>query len=101
MHKLLRLIDANLNRSREGIRVCEDIARFVLNDKRITRSFKSLKLESRYSKVKKGNFDLSHEINLISPTLIKIKMVIGYKNVTQKIFFFKSKIIKNHQGGQK
>ena len=43
MHKLLRLIDANLNRSREGIRVCEDIARFMLNDKRITRSFKSLR----------------------------------------------------------
>ncbi len=43
MDKYLRLIDANLNRSREGIRVCEDIARFMLNDKRITRSFKSLR----------------------------------------------------------
>ena len=43
MLKLLRIIDANLNRSREGLRVCEDISRFVLNDKKITRSFKSLR----------------------------------------------------------
>ncbi|MGB2705572.1 MAG: thiamine-phosphate pyrophosphorylase [Candidatus Omnitrophota bacterium] len=43
MNKLLRLIDANLNRSQEGLRVCEDIARFMLNDKTITRSFKSLR----------------------------------------------------------
>ena len=40
---LLRIIDVNLNRSREGLRVCEDIARFMLNDKTITRSFKSLR----------------------------------------------------------
>ena len=43
MNKLFRLIDANLNRSREGIRVAEDISRFVLNDKKLTRSFKSLR----------------------------------------------------------
>ena len=29
---LLRIIDANLNRSREGLRVCEEISRFVLED---------------------------------------------------------------------
>ncbi len=29
----LRLIDANLNRLREGIRVVEDIFRYVYNDK--------------------------------------------------------------------
>jgi len=43
MNKLFRLIDANLNRSQEGLRVCEDIARFMLNDKALTRSFKSLR----------------------------------------------------------
>ncbi|MFH1202284.1 MAG: thiamine-phosphate pyrophosphorylase [Candidatus Omnitrophota bacterium] len=31
--KILRLIDANLNRIKEGIRVLEDINRFVLDDK--------------------------------------------------------------------
>jgi len=30
--KILRIIDANLNRSREGLRVCEDIVRFLLDD---------------------------------------------------------------------
>lgn len=43
MDKLLRIIDANLNRSQEGLRVCEDIVRFVLNDRRSSRSFKSLR----------------------------------------------------------
>ena len=39
----IRLIDANLNRSREGLRVCEDVSRFILNDRAMTRSFKSLR----------------------------------------------------------
>ncbi|MDP8234499.1 MAG: thiamine-phosphate pyrophosphorylase [Candidatus Saelkia tenebricola] len=30
--KFLRIIDANYNRSREGLRVSEDILRFVIND---------------------------------------------------------------------
>lgn len=32
-NKILRIIDANLNRSLEGIRVVEDLFRFVYNDK--------------------------------------------------------------------
>lgn len=39
--EILRLIDANLNRSREGLRVCEDIARFVLNSRQLTAELKS------------------------------------------------------------
>jgi thiamine-phosphate pyrophosphorylase len=41
--KVYRIIDANLNRSREGLRVCEEIARFVLDDKRLTEEFKGLR----------------------------------------------------------
>lgn len=41
--KIYRIIDANLNRSREGLRVCEEIARFVLNDKRLTEELKGLR----------------------------------------------------------
>lgn len=41
--KVYRIIDANLNRSREGLRVCEEIARFVLNDKVLTSEFKALR----------------------------------------------------------
>ena len=43
MHRLLRIIDVNLNRSQEGLRVCEDIVRFILNDRKMLRSFKSLR----------------------------------------------------------
>ncbi|MCQ9206618.1 MAG: thiamine-phosphate pyrophosphorylase [Omnitrophica bacterium] len=43
MHRLPRLIDANLNRTREGLRVCEDIVRFILDDKKLSAYFKSLR----------------------------------------------------------
>lgn len=34
--ELYRIIDANLNRAREGLRVIEDGARFIFNDKKLT-----------------------------------------------------------------
>lgn len=40
---LLRVIDANLNRYREGIRVVEDIFRYTLNDKELSSKLKSLR----------------------------------------------------------
>ena len=45
----LRLIDANLNRLREGIRVVEDIFRYVYNDKDTSSKLKSLRHLSRLS----------------------------------------------------
>ena len=38
---ILRIIDANYNRAKEGIRVCEDVARFVLGATRLTDLYKS------------------------------------------------------------
>ncbi len=60
MNKLFRLIDANFNRSGEGLRVAEDIARFILNDKELTRSFKSLRhaLGSERKKIDVKRFPL-------------------------------------------
>lgn len=43
----LRLIDANLNRLREGIRVVEDIFRYVYNDKKMALKLKELRHLSR------------------------------------------------------
>ncbi len=43
----LRLIDANLNRLREGIRVVEDIFRYVYNDKETALKLKELRHLSR------------------------------------------------------
>ena len=43
----LRLIDANLNRLREGIRVVEDIYRYIFNNKDISSKLKMLRHDSR------------------------------------------------------
>ena len=40
---LLRVIDANLNRASEGIRVLEEVARFLLNDEGVTTELKALR----------------------------------------------------------
>ena len=41
--EVFRIIDANLNRSREGLRVCEDIARFALDSKALTGELKRVR----------------------------------------------------------
>ena len=43
----LRLIDANLNRLREGIRVVEDICRYIYDDKQTALKLKELRHLSR------------------------------------------------------
>lgn len=43
----LRIIDANLNRAREGLRVLEEHARFVLDDAELTRRTKELRHQLR------------------------------------------------------
>ncbi len=39
------MLDANLNRAREGLRVCEEVARFVLEDPKLTRRCQRLRYE--------------------------------------------------------
>ena len=43
--RLLRLLDANANRAREGLRVVEDYARFVLDDADLSRELKEIRHE--------------------------------------------------------
>ena len=40
---ILRVIDANFNRSREGLRVCEEVARFIWNSPVLTSKLKSVR----------------------------------------------------------
>jgi hypothetical protein len=42
-NNLFRIIDANLNRAREGLRVCEDIARFSLQNKDAAKTLKRIR----------------------------------------------------------
>lgn len=40
---IVRLIDANLNRAKEAARVCEEIARFVLENSKLSISYKKIR----------------------------------------------------------
>src|SRR3989338_9892890 len=52
--QILRILDANFNRSREGLRVCEEILRFVLADKALT------------ARIKKARHEVSDCLNRLS-----------------------------------
>ncbi len=41
----LRIIDANLNRIGEGLRLLEDLARLLLNDSTLTQQLKTMRHE--------------------------------------------------------
>jgi len=43
--KFDRIIDANFNRAKEGLRVCEDVCRFILDAQGATRKFKGIRHE--------------------------------------------------------
>lgn len=38
-----RVIDANLNRAKEGLRVCEEVTRFILDDRDLTLELKKIR----------------------------------------------------------
>ncbi len=40
---IYRILDANLNRAREGLRVCEDVTRFVLDSDALSKELKALR----------------------------------------------------------
>jgi len=64
--RILRVIDANLNRSREGLRVCEEIARFILKDKSLREQLKKAR----------------HEINGCVPALpVSVGQLFACRNV--------------------
>ncbi len=49
LSKIYRLIDANINRLREGIRVLEDIQRFIYDNKELSKKLKKLRHQCRIS----------------------------------------------------
>lgn len=62
--KLLRVIDANFNRAKEGLRVCEDVFRFVRDDARLSRKLKHIrqKLSEITVQLKLKDFIAAREI---------------------------------------
>ena len=68
--KIFRVIDANLNRAKEGLRICEDITRFVLNKKKETRQYKNIR----------------HELLRISSLLnVDKKILIGHRDICKDV----------------
>ena len=58
--KLERMIDANLNRLKEGLRVIEDVCRYVHNDTTLTPKIKTLRhqIQKAYSKERLQHRDI-------------------------------------------
>ena len=53
-HSTLRIVDANLNRCREGLRVVEDSLRYVLNDGSLYKKIRSIRHNA--DKVLRGSY---------------------------------------------
>ena len=62
--KIERLIDANLNRLKEGIRVIEDINRYIYDDTSLTSTLKSLRhtLQPAYDKNRLRYRDIENDV---------------------------------------
>jgi len=84
--KLYRLIDANANRLKEGLRVIEDIMRFIADDARLSGQFKKIRhgiTETLFS------IKLTQPVNIIKNRQIQtdvgrktIKSELNRKNIT-------------------
>ena len=67
---LYRVIDANLNRLKEGVRVIEDIARYVNNDKALASKLKEIRHQSRIDDIQNllGSRDSVNDV--LRPTVV-------------------------------
>ena len=66
---LYRVIDANLNRLKEGIRVIEDIARYLHNDKKLSTKLKELRHLSRIDDIQPLLHSRDSDNDVLRPTM--------------------------------
>ena len=52
---IYRIIDANLNRAREGLRVVEEVSRFIWENEKLSKGLKNLR--HKLTKISQENFD--------------------------------------------
>lgn len=64
-----RIIDANINRAKEGLRVCEEITRFILDSRHLTSQLKKIR----------------HKINLIFKRLPENIMLLEERKVSKDV----------------
>lgn len=95
---MMRLIDANINRASEGVRVLEDVARFYLNREELSSKARELRhkirktlpfsdselLSSRNSEEDTG-FDISQNSNLDNKTDLKALISANFKRAQEAV----------------
>lgn len=66
-NKVYRILDANFNRAREGLRVCEEVTRLALSDPRLTKMLKTARhqITSMASSLMKKGHDIIRSRNSI------------------------------------
>lgn len=85
--KILRLIDANLNRLLEGLRVCEEVMRFIACDKYLTLELKKIRHAAvntiKNSRIPAGTLLVSRGItNDVGKSSIKDELIRkDYRNI--------------------
>ena len=94
--KICRVVDANFNRAAEGLRVCEDICRFLLNQRTWTSEYKKMRHQlSGYLKAYGAkNVSLIKERNIerdVGKPSISTEL---RRNNSQDIFFANSQRVK-------
>lgn len=84
VRKVFRILDVNLNRALEGLRVVEEICRFIIEDKRLTLALK--KLRGELSKIiRLSEYQLGeHQKSRISEKLIEFRR--AEKDVGRKLY---------------
>ena len=98
-NNLKRIIDANLNRVKEGFRVCEEITRFILDDHKFTASLKKYRHEiDSIAKSAMVYADLlekkAHEDHVTPLILIGIALIGGFLGASSIAAYILLKIIK-------
>ncbi|AFI04419.1 hypothetical protein [Helicobacter cetorum] len=69
--KLARLLDANINRLKEGVRVIEDLARYILNNENLSKRLKILRHQALLN-----NYSLCLEARDVNNDPLKTTMTI-------------------------
>jgi thiamine-phosphate pyrophosphorylase len=90
----LRIIDANLNRCREGLRVVEDSLRFILNDGQLYKKIRSIRhkadkiLRSNYGNFinERNSFDDSgRQMSEISKKSLQEMVIVNFKRSQESL----------------
>lgn len=85
---IYRIIDANINRAKEGLRVCEEITRFILDNHNLTSEFKKIRHRTGIiSKYLPRNIRLLKERESLEDVGIKIYVNELKRRNYQDIFF--------------